>query len=97
MMFVKVVPCGVVVELDATDCLQLADALGYSEHRDIPGNRIHVNALRAALTACAVLAAHDTNTDVDTPEDQLLAETRRVWGPRDTRWLAGERVLEPPK
>ena len=97
MKLLNVVPCGVQLELDATDLLQIADALAYAEHRDMPGHRSHITTLRTALTACAILAAHDTNTDTDIPEDQLLAETRRVWGPRDSRWVGSPRVVEVPQ
>lgn len=95
MKLLGVVPCAVQIELDATDCLQLADALRYADNRDIPGNHLHIGALQTALTALAILAAHDTNTDTDTPERQLLAETRRVWGPMDTRNIPVVRAATP--
>ena len=97
MMFVKVVPCGVVVEFDATDCIQLTDALHYAREHDIHGNLPHLEAMCAALEACTIVAAHDTIVDNKVLEEEFFADARRVWGPRDTRWLAGERVLEPPK
>ena len=96
MKFLNVVNCAVQIELDATDCLQLADALHYSENRDMPGNRIHIAALQSALTACAILAAVDTNQDADTPVNEWAAKTRKVWGPRDSRWLGNESVIAPP-
>ena len=97
MKLINVVCLGVVLELDATDRPQLADALQYSEKRELPGNRTHYAALHTALTACAILAAHDTNLDANTKEEDLLAETRRVWGPLDTWNTPTVRLTEPPQ
>lgn len=57
MKLLAITPIAVTVELDATDCLVLADALTTSGYHDAYPDRSLVNALRVALEACAVLAA----------------------------------------
>jgi hypothetical protein len=63
----------------------LADALATSIHDDACPDHSLVNALRASLEACAVLAATDTLRDSQVPEAGMLAHTREVWGPLDTQ------------
>ncbi len=70
-------------DLDPTDCLVLADALACARYHDQAPDRNLTAALRAALEACAMIAATDTLRDGDIPEGWMLADTRRVWGPFD--------------
>lgn len=84
----------VAVELDATDCLALADACHRAVRDDLPGNREHLAALATALDALAIVAAFDMLEDnmracADRDFD-FIADTRRVWGPRDS--YRGDRV-----
>lgn len=97
MKLLTIAPIAVTVELDATDCLVLADALATAIHYDACPDRSLVNALRAALEACAVLAATDTLRDSQTPEGAMLADTRRVWGPTDTSVPGRARAPEPKR
>ena len=83
MKLLTIAPIAVTVELDATDCLALADALATSIYYDACPDHSLVNALRAALEGFAVLAATDTLRDNQTPEAGMLEDTRRVWGPFD--------------
>jgi len=79
-----------------TDCRLLADALAAATRYDAcPDHRL-VNALRASLAACAVLAATDTLRDNRTPEGELLDATRRVWGPFDHAWGGWPRLIKRP-
>ncbi len=96
MKLLTIAPLAVTVELDATDCLVLADALATSIHYDASPDHSLVNALRAALEACAVLAATDTLRDNRTPEAGMLEDTRRVWGPIDTRLAEKPRMTRRP-
>ncbi len=63
MKLLTIAPIAVTVELDATDCLVLADALATATRYDACPDHSLVNALRAALEACAVLSATDTLRD----------------------------------
>ena len=72
-----------IVPLDPTDCLALADACGHALRYDFPGDTSLLRALRAALEACAIVAATDTLRDGNIPEAEMLADTRRVWGAHD--------------
>ncbi len=96
MKLLTIAPIAVTLELDATDCLVLADALATSIHYDASPDHSLVNALRAALEACAVLAATDTLRDNRTPEAGMLEDTRRVWGPIDTRLAEKPRMTRRP-
>ncbi len=71
------------LDLDPTDCLVLADALALSIYHDAAPDYSLTNALRAAFEACAVIAATDTLRDNGVSEKEMLADTRRVWGPFD--------------
>ncbi len=97
MKLIAIAPPAVTVELDATDCLVLADALASAIYHDPAPDPGLVNALRAALEACAVLAATDTLRDNGVPEAGMLDDTRRVWGPIDTRLAEKPRVTKPPQ
>lgn len=97
MKLLTIAPIVVTVELDATDCLVLADALATSIQYDACPDHSLVNALRAALEACAVLAATDTLRDNRTPEAGMLEDTRWVWGPTDTSVPGRARVPEPQR
>ncbi len=97
MKLLTIAPIAVTVELDATDCLVLADALATARYYDACPDHSLVNALRAALEACAVLATTDTLRDSQTPEGAMLADTRRVWGPFDTSGRGGSRVTQRPQ
>lgn len=68
------------LDLDPTDLLILADALALTLYHDQAPDRNLTGALRAALEACAVIAATDTLRDSNVPEAGMLADTRRVWG-----------------
>jgi len=57
-----------------------ADAAG----DDLPGERDLLAAHETALRLGAVVAAFDTATDVETPDDGLLAHVREVGGPSDS-------------
>lgn len=81
MKFVTVLDLGVRVDLDATDCLTIADALRRWPIGNDNGPRLW--ALTTAFDALAVLAAADTNMDNDTPPSEWAAKTRQVWRPRD--------------
>jgi hypothetical protein len=86
---------GIVLELDATDCLSLADTCKHALSTDMPGDYNLIAAHRTALRLAAVVAAFDTARDVDTPDDQLLAHTRAIWGPVDTSVPVERRAPEP--
>ena len=66
------------LDLDPTDCLVLADALAFSIYHDACPDFGLVNAMCAALEACAIVAATDTLRDNRTPEAGMLEDTRRV-------------------
>jgi len=97
MQLLTIAPIAVTVELDATDCLVLADALATAIHYDACPDHSLVNALRAALEACAVLAATDTLRDNRTPEAGMLEDTRRIWGPLDTQQPGLPRMTGRPR
>jgi len=97
MKLLTIAPIAVTVELDVTDCLVLADALATSIHYDACPDHSLVNALRAALEACAVLSATDTLRDSQVPEAGMLAHTREVWGPLDTQHPGLPRMTRRPR
>ncbi len=76
-------PLTATLDLDPTDCLILADALALTLYHDQAPDRNLTEALRAALEACAVVAATDTLRDSAVPEAGMLEHTRRVWGAFD--------------
>ena len=86
-----------ILDLDPTDCLTLADACAFAAANDAAADRSHVTALRAALEACAVIAATDTLRDAKIPEEEMLADTRRVWGPKNMALRGTPRVEQRPK
>ena len=73
------------VELDATGCPVLADARATAIYDAACPDHSFINGLRASLEASAVLAATDTLRASQTPEGEMLAGTRRVWGSLDTQ------------
>jgi len=97
MKLLTLAPIAVTVELDATDCLALADALATSIYYDACPDHSLVNALRAALEGFAVLAATDALRDNQTPEAGMLADTRRVWGPFDLSGGGKPRMTQRPQ
>ena len=97
MKLLTIAPIAVTVELDATDCLALADALATALYYDQTPDRNLIQALRAALEGFAVLAATDTLRDNQTPEAGMLADTRRVWGPINTRFADKSRMTQRPR
>jgi hypothetical protein len=97
MKLIAIAPIAVTVELDATDCLILADALATATRNDACPDHSLVNALRAALEACAVLAATDTLRDNRTSEAGMLEDTRRVWGAFDTSGRGKPRLTQRPQ
>ncbi len=86
---------GIVFELDATDCLSLADACRHAQRYDMPGDRDLLAAHETALRLGAVVAAFDTLRDAAVAEADLLADTRKVWGPTDTSVPGRVRAPEP--
>ncbi len=82
MKFITGTRGDVLLELDPTDCLAIADAMAYANSMDNSGLAFnHTAALGAAFTACAIVAALDTLEDTKVPGPEALADTRRVWGP----------------
>jgi hypothetical protein len=73
-----------IVELSPTDCLLLADALAEARWQAAAPTSDYVEALRAALEACAVIAATDTLRDNNVSEAGMMDDTRRVWSALDT-------------
>ena len=96
MKIVAFAPLTATLALDPTDCLLLADALALTLDHDQAPDRNLTEALRAALEACAIVAATDTLRDNRTPEAGMLEDTRRVWGPVDTRLAEKPRVTRRP-
>jgi len=86
---------GIVLDLDATDCLSLADACRHALRYDMPGDRDLLAAHETALRLGAVVAAFDTLTDGEIPEAAMLADVRRVWGPTDTSVPGRAKAPEP--
>ena len=84
------------LDLDPTDCLVLADALACALYHDQAPDRNLTAALRATLEACAVIAATNTLRDNHTPEGEMLADTRRVWGPFEHGGTPRPRMDERP-
>ncbi len=85
------------LDLDPTDCLVLADALAFSMSHDATPDYSLTNALRAALEACAVIAATDTLRDNGVSEREMLADTRQVWGPFDVSGRGKARLTRRPQ
>jgi len=85
------------LDLDPTDCLVLADALAFSLSHDATPDYSLTNALRAALEACAVIAATDTLRDNGVSEKGMLEDTRRVWGAFDTSGRGKARLTRRPQ
>ncbi len=96
MKLLAITPGGITLDLDATDCLVLADCLAYARRADAPIDFSLVEALRVALRLGAVVAALDTITDNGVPEGAMLADARRVWGPTDSGARGRSRAPEPP-
>jgi hypothetical protein len=94
MKLINVEDLGVTVQLWPDDCLAIADAL--ARWGDHPGNRPHVEALRAAFRAFAILAASDTNMDGDTPAREWFKKTREVWAAVDTSRIGDHKVTGEP-
>ena len=81
MKLINSAPIGVIVQLDATDCLAIADALDHANRTELDHKDYSLfAALEAAFTACAVVAALDTLSDGQVDGERALADTRRVWG-----------------
>jgi len=95
MKLIAIEAGGIVLSLDATDCLSLADACHHARHQDMPGDHDLLAAHRTALHLGAVVAAFDTAQDVATPDDGLLAHVRAVWGPSDSSVPRRSRAPEP--
>ncbi len=95
MKLIAIAPIAVTVELDATDCLSLADACHHALRYDMPGDRDLLAAHETALRLGAVVAAFNTLQDAAVPEAAMLADVRRVWGPADTSVPGRARAPEP--
>ena len=89
-------PLTATLDLDPTDLLILADALALTLYHDQAPDRNLTEALRAALEACAVVAATDTLRDSQVPEAGMLDDTRRVWGPFDHAAARPPRMVKRP-
>jgi len=85
----------VILELDATECLALADACGHAQRYDMPGDRDLMAVHETALRLGAVVAAFDTLKDAEVAEADMLADTRKVWGPTGTGVVGRVRAPEP--
>ncbi len=96
MKFVNGTRGGVLLELNATDCLMLADAIAHAQRYGVPSDTFHMETLGAAFTACAIVAALDTLEDTKVPGPEALADTRRVWAPLDSGDDAHPRIVTPP-
>ena len=89
-------PLTATLDLDPTDLLILADACACALHHDQAPDRNLTEALRAALEACAIVAATDTLRDNQTPEAGMIDDTRRVWGPFDHATAGPSRMVKRP-
>ncbi len=89
-------PLTATLDLDPSECLVLADALACALDHDQAPDRHVTAALRATLEACAVIAATDTLRDNQTREAEMLADTRRVWGPFDHATAGPSRMVQRP-
>ena len=92
MKLIDIAPIALTVELDPTDCLALADAIGWSVCHDIKGDHSHLTALRAALTAGAFAAF--LAEDGMERRQRTLAGLREVWAPHDEHTDPPARVLD---
>ena len=81
----------VTLTLTATDCFAISDALGTAIVNDASADHALDEALRSAFLGFAVLAAHDTITDNQVPEEEMIADTRQVWG--RTGWASSRREI----
>ena len=85
------------LDLSPTDCLLPTDALAEARRRDAAPDPYYVEALRAALEACAVVAATDTLRDNRVDEAGMMDDTRRVWAALDTQdTLRARRMAKRP-
>ena len=89
-------PLTATLDLSPTDCLLLADALAEARFHDGAPDPDYADALRAALEACAVIAATDTLRDNRTPEAGMLEDTRRVWEPHTHDGTPLPRMVKRP-
>ena len=92
MKLIDIRSSALTIELDPTDCLALADAIGWSIRHDIKGDFNHLEALRAALTAGAFAAF--LVEDGASAEQRTLAGPRAVWAPLDAHANPPARVLD---
>ena len=90
-------PLTATLDLSPTDCLLLADALAEARFHDGAPDPDYADALRAALEACAVIAATDTLRDNNVPEAGMLDDTRRVWGTLDASGRGQPRMTQRPE
>ncbi len=96
MKFINTTRTGILLELNATDCLMLADAIAYAQRYGVPSDAFHLETMGALFNAGAVAAALDTLSDGAARGDRALAETRRVWAPLDSGNVAHTRIVTPP-
>ena len=89
-------PLTATLDLSPTDCLLLADALAEARFHDGSPDPDYSEALRAALEACAVIAATDTLRDNQTPEVGMLEDTRRVWATHTHNGTPLPRMVKRP-
>jgi hypothetical protein len=84
----------IVVALDATDCLALADACRWAQTHDMPMDYSLLSALQTALQLGALLCYVPGAVNLDKREPLDLAAVREDWGMRDTaEW--DRRVARP--
>ncbi len=95
MKLVTIAAASVTLELDCTDCLALADACGWANSHDIPGDYALLGALRGMLTSAALAAFAVEHGNGEEFTSYTLAELRRLRGPVDTRRVGLYRAAEP--
>ena len=83
LKIVSFAPLTATVALSPTDCLLLADVLALAQYEHNQPDPYYAEALRAALEACAIIAATDTLRDSAVPEEGMMDHTRKTWGASD--------------
>jgi hypothetical protein len=74
----------IVVALDATDCLALADACRWAQSHDMPMDYSLISALETALQLGALLCYVPGAVNLNKSEPVDLVAVRHEWGMRDT-------------
>jgi hypothetical protein len=74
----------IIVALDATDCLALADACRWARSHDMPMDYSLLSALETTLELGALVCFAPNATEKDGDAPLTLETVRREWGMRDT-------------